>query len=107
MATAEDRIKMECDKCGYKCIPQWIRSSVANVESSDHPRSPCELSCNEIRARLQGYRAKACWPIQSGTPRLNDKAHCLKCQAGSLSACHEEIDVGFGCESNAQHRGVT
>ncbi|CAE7844681.1 unnamed protein product [Symbiodinium necroappetens] len=60
MATAEDRIKMECDKCGYKCIPQW----------------------------------------------LNDKAHCLKCQAvlRTRGSCHETKREVFGAEANGEGR---
>jgi len=59
MATG-DRIRMECDKCGYKCVPQW----------------------------------------------LNDKAHCLKCQAvlrtrGSLHEAQREV---FGAEANGETR---
>eukprot|EP00438_Fugacium_kawagutii_P000245 Skav212290 [mRNA] locus=scaffold732:486591:488516:- [translate_table: standard] len=23
MAT-EDRVRMQCDRCGYKCVPQWL-----------------------------------------------------------------------------------
>ena len=60
VATAEDRIKMECDKCGYKCIPQWSRSSVANVSREhNHHCSTCEWSCNVIKARLHGYSMSA------------------------------------------------
>ncbi|CAJ1433987.1 unnamed protein product [Effrenium voratum] len=57
---ANDRIRMECDKCGYKCVPQW----------------------------------------------LNDKAHCLKCQAvlrtrGTVHDAQREV---FGAEANGENR---
>ncbi|CAK9022316.1 Hypothetical protein (Fragment) [Durusdinium trenchii] len=60
MAIAEDRIRMECDKCGYKCVPQW----------------------------------------------LNDRAHCLKCQAvlRSRGSVHEAKREIFGAEANGETR---
>lgn len=59
-ATADDRIRMECDKCGYKCVPQW----------------------------------------------LNDKAHCLKCQAvlRSRNSLHEAKREILGAEAGEDRR---
>ena len=59
-AAADDRIRMECDKCGYKCVPQW----------------------------------------------LNDKAHCLKCQAvlRSRNSLHEAKREILGAEANGEDR---
>ena len=61
--STDDRIKMECDKCGYRSVPQW----------------------------------------------LNDKAHCLKCQAvlrtrGSIHEAKREV---FGAEANGEGRRVS
>jgi len=62
-AVSDDRIKMECDKCGYKCVPQW----------------------------------------------LNDKAHCLKCQAvlRTRGSIHEAKREAFGAEANGEGRRVS
>ena len=59
-SAADDRIRMECDKCGYKCVPQW----------------------------------------------LNDKAHCLKCQAvlRSRNSLHEAKREILGAEANGEDR---
>ncbi|CAE7506346.1 unnamed protein product [Symbiodinium natans] len=53
---------MECDKCGYKSVPQW----------------------------------------------LNDKAHCLKCQAvlRTRGSIHEPKREVFGAEANGESRRV-
>ena len=58
----DDRMRMECDMCGYKCVPQW----------------------------------------------LNDKAHCLKCQAvlRSRNSVHESKREVVGAEANGEDRRV-